>query len=376
MIPRSLILACLPALAWTADHYEYHDLGILRPGELTAAEVSPPGTVLTGRNTSSTLIAWTGGPKRFIGSVTTTGAGAHEGFFTGTWTRGGSGPGGPGRALMWDMKTAAKVADIYLTSETDKIAVGNTDLSRTTVGVCEDVVITANVSMDSWFCVRGTLSSTGPGRAVTWRAPDYSDQTGVYAYKDGYARSIRFTVIAPSSVAYISKQDQNGQIPADHIGTRMSCEMVLQPTTVSFGNLFWFEEGGAAAAATSATGVFGYIAQRYGTPWNHNPSATDSPVTDANVVVGGDKVGWSFLVDKVTLAAFNSSNELKFRIPTKYVTPGYAKVAIETTRQDGRVAQTITLGTDAVGPFQTHAVTAYVEKKQQNNTNIKSFVTR
>ena len=264
---RLIVLASIPALVWAADHYEYHDLGILRPGEPTSARVSPPGTVVSGRNVSSSLIVWAGGPQQFTGTVSLTGAGAHEGFFHGTYTKGGAGRGsGPGRVLEWDMKTAAKIADITLTSETEYTAPGNADNTRTTVGVCEDVVITSNVTMDAWYCLRGSLSSNTAGKSVTWTAPEFADSVSVFAYKDGYARSIRFTVLSPT-LFYASKINHNELIPADRIGTQMQCEVILRPTTVSFANLFWLEEGGAAANATSATGVFGYIAQQSGIPW-------------------------------------------------------------------------------------------------------------
>jgi len=118
------LLALLTSLVSAANYSEpLKDLGLLANNQsiLTErAKVTVPdgGVVLAGKVVSSTLIKWGPGVKiapfpkamGFNGTVDKTGAGAHKGFFTGTWKRtGGAGDGGAQPDLTWDMPTAGTV---------------------------------------------------------------------------------------------------------------------------------------------------------------------------------------------------------------------------------------------------------------------------
>lgn len=135
--PRPVLaLLALAALACGADYTEATKaLGNLKPGSsIPASKVTvtvPSGTLIGGDNVSSTLIDWKKGIKSgarsmgFPGSVHKTGAGAHNGYFSGTWTTGGS---KGGSVLTWDMASTGVMGCKFSITKTLILSIGASGL--------------------------------------------------------------------------------------------------------------------------------------------------------------------------------------------------------------------------------------------------------
>lgn len=347
-----LFIAISVSAAYGADYHEpdiNNDFGVKVPGQRVSAEVHPPGTVLTGKNTSAGGFTWLGGPQTFTATVVPVTGGVHLGKFSGTYAPRGT--GGVPRVFDWDMQSHGVV--VQLTSQTYAHAADfpKTPDTRLKIGITEKVSITSNVAMDTWYAVHGTPTSGPAGTSFVWSAPDYPGTFQVTGYYKSYPTSIIFEVVTPNDVKLTKTQDFSPN--RNQIGAGMESDVVVWPIDVSFVDFSWKEEGGRAADPLTTSGYFNWYAYHPATPpknglspWNHHPNPDWLLLNDNNKVyvpgseTGGDRA-WFFIANTPrNTRHIDAVNELLYSIPNIYQTPDASASAVIThIYQTGRMAR-------------------------------------
>jgi hypothetical protein len=163
------------------------------------------------------------------------------------------------------------------------VARDNPNLDRTTIGVGENVRVEFDATPllgPTWTTTAGSLSSSGNGVILT--APDSGTNATVTAHVRDAQIAVAFDVVQPTGVsATIRGTDNNFNVGVS--GAGMQLDVVLQPTTVSFGRVYMEEIG------ENASGVSGYYV--YHPPGGHTTGRganTPHPVGCDNLI--GDEM--------------------------------------------------------------------------------------
>ena len=163
----------------------------------------------------------------------------------------------------WVAQVGFDVINLWLTSQTKLAAAdGIAPNSRQTVGICEQIDITAHADPDGvvghptplFWSVEGGGTVTQPGpnddpMKSTFTAPGSAATCTVKARVGiGADATLAFTVVVPAKAAYVSKQDQEAQMqfhtegPPDHfIQCRTAYYVQVDPMNVNFHNC-WVRE--------------------------------------------------------------------------------------------------------------------------------------
>jgi hypothetical protein len=137
-----------------------------------------------------------------------------------------------------------------LISQVSCQALTDTNLERTSLGVAEVVSLGTMPAETTWSTSAGTLSAlSGSGTVLT--APYTAGSATVTATIRKVSLSIDFGVVEPSGISSTIRQKDYFEPPG--VGAGMQMNIVLQPTTVSFGNVEMTEP---AEATTGITGYF------------------------------------------------------------------------------------------------------------------------
>jgi hypothetical protein len=216
------------------------DFGKVCPGDTLILNVVAPicYKITSGHSSGGGDSPWTDiSATKFTAVILDSYRGLHNGTFNGTmaYTCGGGGGSGGGETpppITW--KGTAKAEVIAIKHATTCIASENPDTTRTTVGVCEEVILTTDPVTDViWSATSGTLAPE-MGSQTRWIAPEAGDTCTVSITHEGRScGSVTFTIIAPSGLTSTKLADLQPQEPKQ-IGAGMRLNVIVQPRTVSF----------------------------------------------------------------------------------------------------------------------------------------------
>ena len=148
-----------------------------------------------------------------------------------------------------------------LTSQVSCQARDDTNYDRTTLGVGETTTLYELPDETGWSTTAGTLSAT-VGGATALTAPHAAATATVTATIRKVKLTIDFGVVEPSGISSTIRSRDG--FDYGQVGAGMQIDVVIQPTTVSFGNVE-IEEPGA-----NATSLQGYFTYPQNTPPNHD----------------------------------------------------------------------------------------------------------
>jgi hypothetical protein len=143
-----------------------------------------------------------------------------------------------------------------LISQVSCQALTDTNLDRTSLGVAEVVSLGTMPAETTWSTSAGTLSGSS-GSGTYLYAPHTAATATVTATIRKVSLTIDFGVVEPSGVQSSVRAFQT-DFASGSVGAGMYLNVVLQPTTVSFGNVEMTEP------AEATTGITGYFT-------NHTP---------------------------------------------------------------------------------------------------------
>ncbi|GAB6094357.1 hypothetical protein JCM14469_06090 [Desulfatiferula olefinivorans] len=144
---------------------------------------------------------------------------------------------------------------VTMTTRTLLAAPNGAANTRTTVGVNEQVAVTASAAV-TWTATAGTITPAN-GLTATWTAPDTATActiTGTPA--TGAAASVPMTVIRPASRQLTKSSDR--AYTAGKAGSGFVADVVIMPTTVSFSRIEVREQTVNATATGYYNTVLGW----------------------------------------------------------------------------------------------------------------------
>ena len=140
----------------------------------------------------------------------------------------------------------APPAPCTLTTKTVTVAPNGAANTRTTVGVNEQVRVSASTAA-AWTASSGTLS-TANGAATVWTAPETGGASTITATPaSGAPCSVTMTTIAPTSRSLTKTSDVGGYAAAN-AGSAFVAKVTIKPTNVSFSRIEVREESVNAVA--------------------------------------------------------------------------------------------------------------------------------
>ena len=206
-----------------------------------------------------------------------------------------------------------------LQSRVSCIARDNTNLDRTTIGVGENVLVSFDASPSVgaiWTTTAGSLSGSGNGVILT--APDAGGSATVTAKVRDASIAVPFGVVEPNGVIATIRQAEH--FAKGSSGAGMFLDVILQPTTVSFGRVYIEEIG------KDAINVSGYYTVH--PPSGHSGHGADvpHPVGCDNLIGDGmDHASWSGDPQPWAVSGQFSGGSFTWPIPAVWwVPPGQA----------------------------------------------------
>jgi hypothetical protein len=177
-----------------------------------------------------------------------------------------------------------------ISTKTLRSAPDGTPDTRTTVGVGEEVQMTAR-SPATWAAARGSTVAPSAGTTVIWTAPAIPMTTAVNAtLATGTKCSCIMSVEAPKALS-LTKVAAHF-IPKWTAGVCMRCAVTVLPRNVCLGATRWLEMPGPATA------IEGYFAQRFfAGKLNHRPYSQYVEFNDNNLCKNWDHAAFEDLND-------------------------------------------------------------------------------
>ena len=134
-----------------------------------------------------------------------------------------------------------------IASQTTLTAPGNTDNTRTTVAVGEQVTFTGS-SSGKWTASGGTPATGAKSKSFVWTAPDRAASVTIGLSMFGGHATKTMTVLEPSTVSGTKTSDLT--FTAGQQGAGMTLRFTYGPATVSFGRVEVKEVSGPASNVT------------------------------------------------------------------------------------------------------------------------------
>jgi hypothetical protein len=129
-------------------------------------------------------------------------------------------------------------AGFRLIHEVDCSACGDTNLTRTTIGIGEVVHLSGMPANTVWSVSGGGMLSSTNGSSVDFTAAMSPGSSTVTANNQSVSDSIEFTVVAPSGVSAVVKTNFGlGVLGTNQIGAYTQYWVSILPTNVSFVNV-------------------------------------------------------------------------------------------------------------------------------------------
>jgi hypothetical protein len=127
--------------------------------------------------------------------------------------------------------------EYILLHQTECTAAGNTDNTRTTIGIGEVVDLSGMPGNTSWSLSGGGSLSTTNGSGTTFTASSSPGPSTVIAQVATTQIQLAFNVIAPSGITVSVKSNADGTTGTNEIGATTIYQLQLNPTSVSFVNI-------------------------------------------------------------------------------------------------------------------------------------------
>jgi hypothetical protein len=241
---------------------------------------------------------------------------------------------------------------ITITSSTVKTAPSGARPSRTTIGLGEDVLFSANRAV--LWTINGIAI---PGRHQRWQHQFLAHGSVRVAAEDaGEDDELQINVVTPSMRI---RKIRDLRVPHDivslgrlppwattesWVGAGMLLELTLTPLEVSFGGLQIRE------VKNPTSGAWGYYQTRVSSPaLAHHPNHDWSPVNHDNQIPGGDLAWWGLRASEMnwplTPGGFRWTIPIEYQIPIS-TTGAWSKVI--------NIAQSLTQVT-RIDPTSPHA---------------------